>query len=123
MAIPGKPVPMRTETQIIATSEQAAVPLTLAPPKPFFFHQPVRPFLDKHFPSDARYVGLSRRLFLIVVLAVLSLFLALVIGLAVGLTLRARYDLPSPRTPELDTSCSICSPHNLCSRFLTHYPA
>ena len=42
--------------------------------------------LDKVIPPHKRYLGLSRKVFLLVLLAVFLALLALIIGLAVGLT-------------------------------------
>jgi hypothetical protein len=46
---------------------------------------------DRILPPHKRYLGRSRRTFLIVLLALFVLLLALVIGLAVGLTKKSQY--------------------------------
>ncbi|MCJ1333233.1 hypothetical protein MMC10_009927 [Thelotrema lepadinum] len=48
----------------------------------------LRPLLDRHMPPHKRYLGLRRRLFLLVLACIIIALLALIVGLAVGLTLR-----------------------------------
>ena len=47
-----------------------------------------RPLFDRYMPPNKRYLGLRRRIFLIVSVITVIALLALIIGLAVGLTLR-----------------------------------
>jgi hypothetical protein len=50
-------------------------------------NRPGRSFkLDSVLPAHKKYLGMSRKLFLIVLLAIFLAILALIIGLAVGLT-------------------------------------
>ena len=52
----------------------------------------LRPLLDRHMPPHKRYLGLRRRLFLLVLACIIIALLALIVGLAVGLTLRNKWD-------------------------------
>lgn len=56
--------------------------------------------LDRILPSYRTYCGLSRRIFLILLALALLILLALIIGLAAGLSKRKRYILP-PSSPSM----------------------
>jgi hypothetical protein len=51
---------------------------------------------NKRFPAHRRYIGMSRNIFLCVILGTIIVLLALVIGLSVGLTRGSKYDIPLP---------------------------
>jgi hypothetical protein len=48
---------------------------------------------DSAMPPHKKYLGMRRKVFLLVLLAAFLALLALIIGLAVGLTQRSRYEL------------------------------
>ena len=58
---------------------------------PTSFKASVNSKLDSVLPPHKRYVGLTRKTFLWLLLAVISLFLALITGLAAGLSSKSKY--------------------------------
>jgi hypothetical protein len=46
---------------------------------------------NRRFPAHRRYLGMSRKIFLCVLVATIVVLLALIIGLSVGLTKRSKY--------------------------------
>jgi len=68
------------------------------------FRQGFSSRLDSVMPPHKRYLGLSRKIFLMALLAVLLALLALIIGLAVGLTEHSQYDL---RTQMLEATLTF----------------
>ena len=54
--------------------------------------------IDRIFPPHRKYCGLSRRIACFIVAALLLAFLALILGLAIGLSLRNRYVVQALKT-------------------------
>jgi hypothetical protein len=52
----------------------------------------LRQKLDSTMPPHKKYLGMKRNVFLLVLLAAVLALLALIIGLAVGLTQKSKYD-------------------------------
>ena len=88
MQIPRKPLPGEEplEGPILQSSFAKDVSTSAPPVRGISFAT----FIDKHFPPYKRNLGLSRRKSFIVLVAIVIAIAALIIGLAVGLTLRAR---------------------------------
>lgn len=59
--------------------------------------------IDRIFPPHRRYCGLSRRIACLVVTALFLVLLALILGLAIGLSLRNRYVFQALRTSKAST--------------------
>ena len=91
MQIPRKPVPSRKAPNSAFESAELPPSDALASPSSRrHWHRPIAVVLNEYLPPHKSYVGLSRRNLLFVVLAIGLALLALIIGLSVGLTLRAR---------------------------------
>jgi hypothetical protein len=66
----------------------------------------LRQKFDSAMPPHKKYLGMRRKVFLLVLLAAVLALLALIIGLAVGLSQKSKYESRDPHTANLLTIAS-----------------